>query len=94
MSGGNRAMKPIETPHGGPVQSVDPFLIFSPVDRGQYFRNGNFGTWWHFTAIDMTTTIPDYEASLIPFLKANSLDENVDLEKGVFDYLMGWQPRH
>jgi alpha-amylase len=43
--------------------------------------------WWHFDAIDHNAFNEDESA--VYLLKGKSFDDNVDLEKGNFDYLMG-----
>jgi alpha-amylase len=43
--------------------------------------------WWHFDAVDYDANNEDYDA--VYLFKGKSFDENVDLEKGAFDYLMG-----
>jgi alpha-amylase len=54
-------------------------------------RQGKYSTmewhWWHFDAIDYNAF--DGEANAVYLLKGKSFDNNVDLEKGSFDYLMG-----
>ena len=54
-------------------------------------RNGKHSSmewhWWHFDAIDYDAN--NGEASAVYLLKGKSFDNNVDLEKGNFDYLMG-----
>ncbi|MEL7085949.1 MAG: alpha-amylase [Cyanobacteria bacterium J06597_1] len=43
--------------------------------------------WWHFDAVDYNAFDEDYEA--VYLFEGKSFDDNVDLEKGAFDYLMG-----
>ncbi len=54
-------------------------------------RQGKYSTmewhWWHFDAIDYNAYNGDEKA--IYLLKGKSFDNDVDLEKGSFDYLMG-----
>jgi alpha-amylase len=54
-------------------------------------RAGKYSTmewhWWHFDAIDYNAN--NEGESAVYLLKGKSFDENVDLEKGNFDYLMG-----
>lgn len=45
--------------------------------------------WHHFTAIDYNAYAGDEAPNAIYLFKGASFDENVDLEKGNFDYLMG-----
>jgi alpha-amylase len=54
-------------------------------------RAGKYSTmewhWWHFDAIDHN--VYNEGESAVYLLKGKSFDNNVDLEKGNFDYLMG-----
>lgn len=54
-------------------------------------RDGKYSTmewhWWHFDAIDYNAY--NGEANAIYLLRDKQFDNNVDLEKGNFDYLMG-----
>ncbi len=54
-------------------------------------RAGKYSTmewhWWHFDAIDHNAF--NENESAVYLLKGKSFDNNVDLEKGNFDYLMG-----
>lgn len=54
-------------------------------------RNGKYSKmewhWWHFDAIDYN--VYNEGENAIYLLKGKSFDDNVDLEKGNFDYLMG-----
>jgi alpha-amylase len=54
-------------------------------------RGGKYSTmewhWYHFDAIDYDSGNPDEHA--IYLFKGKGFDENVDLEKGNYDYLMG-----
>jgi alpha-amylase len=43
--------------------------------------------WWDFDAVDFDDNNPDFGA--VYLFKGKSFDDNVDLEKGAFDYLMG-----
>lgn len=43
--------------------------------------------WWHFDAVDYDANDGDFKA--VYLFKGKSFDDNVDLEKGAFDYLMG-----
>ncbi|MDB9524848.1 alpha-amylase [Oscillatoria sp. CS-180] len=43
--------------------------------------------WWHFDAVDFDANNEDFKA--IYLFEGKSFDNNVDLEKGAFDYLMG-----
>ncbi|MEM9002557.1 MAG: alpha-amylase [Cyanobacteria bacterium P01_F01_bin.86] len=54
-------------------------------------RNGQYSDlewhWWHFDAVDYNAYDEDYNA--VYLFKDKTFDDNVDLEKGAFDYLMG-----
>ena len=55
-------------------------------------RNGKYNSmewhWWHFNATDTNEYAPEeYEA--VYLFEGKSFDDQVDLEKGSFDYLMG-----
>ena len=54
-------------------------------------RNGKYSDmewhWWHFDAVDYNAY--NEEENAVYLFKDKSFDDNVDLEKGVFDYLMG-----
>ena len=54
-------------------------------------RKGKYSTmewhWWHFAAVDYNAYNEGEDA--VYLLKGKSFDDNVDLEKGNFDYLMG-----
>jgi alpha-amylase len=54
-------------------------------------RDGKYSTmewhWWHFDAIDFNAYNEGEKA--VYLLKGKSFDNDVDLEKGGFDYLMG-----
>ena len=54
-------------------------------------RNGKYSAlhwhWWHFNAVDYNAQDEDNQA--IYLFKGKAFDENVDDEKGNFDYLMG-----
>lgn len=43
--------------------------------------------WWHFDGVDHDEHNPDFDA--VYLFEGKSFDDNVDLEKGAFDYLMG-----
>lgn len=54
-------------------------------------RQGKYSSmewhWWHFDAVDYNAYDEDYDA--VYLFKGKAFDDNVDLEKGAFDYLMG-----
>ncbi len=68
---------------------------YKPVKAWTHFtfpgRDGKYSKmewhWWHFDAIDYNEY--DKQKSAVYLLKGKEFDENVDLEKGNFDYLMG-----
>ncbi|MGF1459599.1 MAG: alpha-amylase [Leptolyngbyaceae cyanobacterium] len=43
--------------------------------------------WWHFDGVDYDENNPEFDA--VYLFEGKSFDDNVDLEKGAFDYLMG-----
>jgi alpha-amylase len=70
----------------GEYQTIKAWTHFTfPGRAGKY--SGMEWHWWHFDAIDYN----DYNEgeSAVYLLKGKSFDDNVDLEKGNFDYLMG-----
>ncbi|MEO0457991.1 MAG: alpha-amylase [Cyanobacteria bacterium P01_A01_bin.114] len=54
-------------------------------------RAGKYSTmewhWWHFDAVDYNAFDEDFDA--VYLFEGKQFDDNVDLEKGAFDYLMG-----
>ena len=54
-------------------------------------RQGKYSTvewhWWHFDAVDYNAYDDDLDA--VYLFQDKKFDDNVDLEKGAFDYLMG-----
>ena len=68
---------------------------YKPVKAWTHFtfpgRAGKYSKmewhWWHFDAIDYNEY--EQQKQAIYLLKGKEFDENVDLEKGNFDYLMG-----
>ncbi len=54
-------------------------------------RNGKYSDmewhWWHFTAVDYNAYDEAYDA--VYLFEGKAFDQEVDPEKGVFDYLMG-----
>ncbi len=67
----------------GPVRVWTHFTF--PGRAGQY--SSMEWHWYHFDAIDHDAADPDKDA--IYLFKGKSFDENVDQEKGNFDFLMG-----
>lgn len=55
-------------------------------------RNGKYSDmewhWWHFNATDYNSADPEADEAVYLF-EGKSFDDQVDLEKGSFDYLMG-----
>jgi alpha-amylase len=70
----------------GEYQTIKGWTNFTfPGRSGKYSQME--WHWWHFDAIDQNDNNPGETA--IYLLKGKSFDNNVDLEKGNFDYLMG-----
>ncbi len=70
----------------GDCQKVKVWTHFTfPGRKGKY--SDMEWHWWHFDAVDYNAYNGDYNA--VYLFKDKSFDDNVDLEKGVFDYLMG-----
>jgi alpha-amylase len=70
----------------GEYQTIKAWTNFTfPGRSGKYSKME--WHWWHFDAIDQN----DYNQgeSAVYLLKGKSFDDNVDLENGNFDYLMG-----
>ena len=70
----------------GEYQPVKAWKHFTFAGRGGKYSKMEWH-WWHFDAIDYNEY--DKEKSAVYLLKGKEFDENVDLEKGNFDYLMG-----
>ncbi|MEO1684161.1 MAG: alpha-amylase [Cyanobacteria bacterium J06631_12] len=45
--------------------------------------------WWHFNATDYNSSAPEDAEEAVYLFEGKSFDDQVDLEKGSFDYLMG-----
>jgi alpha-amylase len=70
----------------GEYQTIKAWTQFTfPGRQGKY--SAMEWHWWHFDAIDYNADNADEHA--VYLLKGKSFDQNVDLEKGNFDYLMG-----
>jgi alpha-amylase len=70
----------------GDYQNIKAWTHFTfPGRAGKYSQME--WHWWHFDAIDYNAF--DEGKSAVYLLKGKSFDNNVDLEKGNFDYLMG-----
>lgn len=70
----------------GDTQTVKVWTHFTfPGRQGKY--SGLEWHWWHFDAVDYNAYNGDQQA--VYLFKDKKFDNNVDLEKGVFDYLMG-----
>ncbi len=70
----------------GDLQNVKVWTHYTfPGRQGKY--SDMEWHWWHFDAVDYNA-YNDREQAIYLF-KDKSFDDNVDLEKGVFDYLMG-----
>lgn len=70
----------------GEMQVVKVWTHFTfPGRKGKY--SDAEWHWWHFDAVDYNQH--DEERNAVYLFKDKQFDDNVDLEKGVFDYLMG-----
>ncbi len=70
----------------GEYQNIKAWTHFTfPGRKGKYSKME--WHWWHFDAIDYNAF--NEGESAVYLLKGKSFDDNVDLEKGNFDYLMG-----
>lgn len=70
----------------GEAQTIQAWTHFTfPGRQGQYSELE--WHWWHFTAADYNAFDEDFEA--VYLFDGKTFDDEVDLEKGTFDYLMG-----
>ena len=70
----------------GDLQTIKAWTHFTfPGRKAQYSELQ--WHWWHFNAADHNAL--DGEAVAVYLFEGKSFDDNVDLEKGNFDYLMG-----
>jgi alpha-amylase len=70
----------------GEYQKIQGWTHFTfPGRQGKYSKME--WHWWHFDAIDYNAF--NGEEKAVYLLKGKSFDNDVDLEKGSFDYLMG-----
>jgi alpha-amylase len=70
----------------GEYQNIKAWTHFTfPGRKGKYSKME--WHWWHFDAIDYNAF--NEGESAVYLLKDKAFDDNVDLEKGNFDYLMG-----
>ncbi len=85
----------VEATPFNPDDRTTPMGDYQTINAWTHFtfpgRQGKYSTmewhWWHFDAIDYNAYNTDEHA--VYLLKGKSFDDNVDLEKGNFDYLMG-----
>lgn len=70
----------------GELQNVKVWTHFTFPGRDGKYSDFEWH-WWHFDAIDYNSYDPDFNA--IYLFKGKKFDEQVDLEKGSFAYLMG-----
>jgi alpha-amylase len=70
----------------GDMQTIKVWTHFTfPGRQGKY--SDLEWHWWHFDAVDYN--VYNEGENAVYLFKDKSFDENVDLEKGAFDYLMG-----
>lgn len=70
----------------GEYQHIKAWTSFTFPGRGDKYSSMKWH-WWHFDAISHNSYNPDVNA--IYLLKGKEFDQDVDLENGNFDYLMG-----
>jgi alpha-amylase len=70
----------------GEYQKIKAWTHFTFPGRGKTYSSMEWH-WWHFDAIDYNSY--DTNTNAVYLLKGKEFDQNVDLEKGNFDYLMG-----
>lgn len=70
----------------GEYQKIKAWTHFTFPGRGDKYSSMKWH-WWHFDAIDYNAYNESENA--IYLLKGKEFEDNVDLEKGNFDYLMG-----
>ncbi|MGB3613937.1 MAG: alpha-amylase, partial [Elainellaceae cyanobacterium] len=94
MMGGDQVEEATATPFNpdnrlepiGEPRTIKSYTHFSfPARDGKY--SDMEWHWWHFTAVDYNA-YDDADNSVFLF-EGKTFDSDVDLEKGVFDYLMG-----
>lgn len=67
-------------------RKIKSFTHFTFPGRAKKYSDMEWH-WWHFTAVDTDANDPDYRVVFL--FEGKEFDEQVDLEKGSFDYLMG-----
>lgn len=70
----------------GGMQKIQAWTYFTFPGRGDRYSSMKWH-WWHFDAVDYNGYNPG-ESRIYRF-QGKSFDQNVELEKGNFDYLMG-----
>ncbi|MBE9031426.1 alpha-amylase [filamentous cyanobacterium LEGE 11480] len=70
----------------GDMQTVKVWTHYTFPGRDGKYSDAEWH-WWHFDAVDYNQHDQDKDA--IYLFEGKQFDNNVDLEKGVFDYLMG-----
>ena len=70
----------------GDYQKIKAWTHFNFPGRGDKYSSMKWH-WWHFDAIDYNSWNEHEQA--IYLLQGKQFDDNVDLEKGSYDYLMG-----
>lgn len=70
----------------GEYQKIKAWTHFTFPGRGDKYSSMKWH-WWHFDAIDYN--VYNESENAIYLLKGKEFEDNVDLEKGNFDYLMG-----
>lgn len=70
----------------GEPRTVKSFTHFTFPGRAGKYSEMEWH-WWHFTAVDTDANDPDYRAVFL--FEGKTFDDQVDLERGSYDYLMG-----
>ena len=72
----------------GEPRDIEAWTHFDFAGRG-----GRYSTlewhWWHFNAVDASATDADGPGDAVYLFEGKGFSDDVDLEKGNFDYLMG-----
>lgn len=70
----------------GEMRKIKSWTKFNFPGRDKKYSDFEWH-WWHFTAVDFNDFDPEYKAVFL--FEGKVFDDNVDSEKGSFDYLMG-----
>src|SRR5690606_2053598 len=70
----------------GELQPIKAWTHFTFPGRGERYSTLKWH-WWHFNAVDANADDPDADASYL--FEGKHFHEDVDLDKGNYDYLLG-----